>query len=217
MLKIFTYTDANFKSTLNYHGIVRVFAMLVRGGLISLKLLRPVFLGRGARVEYVQCMYGSGIVKAEEQVTIQCASIQGVKLGSNVSFGAFSQLRPSSQYGGMLGEGCNIGDGTTFGPYTYIGCAGYIEIGSNCMFGPRVTLIAESHVIPSAGLPIKGAGVTRKGIKIGNGCWVAANAVVLDGAIIGDGVVVAAGAVVRGVVPSNSIVAGVPAKVIKNR
>jgi acetyltransferase-like isoleucine patch superfamily enzyme len=217
MLEKFKYTGANKKSRLNYRGVVRALIMLIRGGFVSFRLLRPILLGSGARVEHLQCMHGNGILKAEEQVTIQCASIQGVKLGSGVSLGAFSQLRPSSQYGGMLGEGCNIGDGTTFGPYTYIGCAGFIEIGSNCMFGPRVTLIAENHVITDKSKALKGAGVTRKGIKIGNDCWVGANSIILDGVSIGEGSIIGAGAVVRGDIPSFSIAVGAPARVVKKR
>jgi len=191
--------------------------MLTRGCIPSLRLGRPIFLGRGARVENTRYLRGDGILKAEEQVTIQGASTRGVTLGRGVSLGAFSQLRPSSQYGGLLGEGCSIGDGSTFGPYAYIGCAGFIEIGLSCSFGPRVSLIAENHVIPDGGQALKGAGVTRKGIRIGNDCWVGANTVILDGACIGDGSIIGAGAVVRGVIPPNSIAVGIPARVVKTR
>lgn len=217
MLKPFKYTDSDGKTKLNLRGIARVLCMLTRGGVASLRLRRPVFLGRGARVEHARYLRGRGVLKAEEQVTIQGASTRGVTLGRGVSLGAFSQLRPSSQYGGVLGEGCSIGDGSTFGPYAYIGCAGFIEIGTSCMFGPRVSLIAENHVIPDGGQPLKGAGVTRQGITIGNDCWVGANSVILDGACIGDGSIIGAGAVVRGVIPPNSIAVGVPARVVKRR
>lgn len=60
-------------------------------------------------------------------------------------------------------------------------------------------------------------GATRKGIEIGKDCWIGANATILDGVKIGDGCIVAAGAVVNRDVPSYTIVGGVPAKTIKNR
>lgn len=217
MLKPFKYVNSDGSTKLNLRGIARVLCMLTRGGVASVRLGRPVFLGRGARVEHAGYVRGQGILKAEEQVTIQGASTRGVTLGRGVSLGAFSQLRPSSQYGGVLGEGCRIGDSSTFGPYAYIGCAGFIEIGSSCMFGPRVSLIAENHVIPDEGQALKGAGVTRQGIRIGNDCWVGANTVILDGACIGDGSIIGAGAVVRGVIPPNSIAVGIPARVVKRR
>ena len=52
---------------------------------------------------------------------------------------------------------------------------------------------------------------------IGNDCWIGAGAVFLDGAEIGDGCIVGANAVVIGKFPNNTIIAGMPAKVIGNR
>ena len=72
------------------------------------------------------------------------------------------------------------------------------------------------HPLFSAEIPIQKQGVTRKGIIIGNDCWIGAKATILDGANIGDGCVVAAGAVVRGNFPPYSVIAGVPAKIIKS-
>lgn len=53
------------------------------------------------------------------------------------------------------------------------------------------------------------------GVNIGNKVWIATNAIILPGVTIGDGAIIAAGAVVTKDVPSRSMVAGVPAKVIK--
>lgn len=53
-------------------------------------------------------------------------------------------------------------------------------------------------------------------VRIGKNCFIGAHSIILPGVTIGDEVVVAAGAVVTKDVPSNSVVAGNPAKVIKN-
>ncbi|MDE6764980.1 MAG: acyltransferase, partial [Duncaniella sp.] len=66
-------------------------------------------------------------------------------------------------------------------------------------------------------IPIRLQGVSHKGIVIGKGCWIGAKTTFLDGTELGDGCIVAAGAVVRGKFPSNCIVGGVPAKIIKER
>ena len=64
---------------------------------------------------------------------------------------------------------------------------------------------------------IREQGVNRKGIKVGNNCWIGAGAIFLDGSEIGDGCIVAANAVVTKKFLANSIIGGVPAKLIKVR
>jgi acetyltransferase-like isoleucine patch superfamily enzyme len=54
-------------------------------------------------------------------------------------------------------------------------------------------------------------------VEIGRGCWIGAHAVILDGVRVGEGAVVAAGAVVAGDVPAFAVVAGVPARTIRER
>jgi acetyltransferase-like isoleucine patch superfamily enzyme len=217
MLERLKYVDSFGIATFNLRGAFRLLFMLVRGAIESSLLRRAIFMGRGARLQNIRYLQGSGVLKVEDFAIIQGVSTRGVSLGAGVSFGAYSQLRPSSHYGGLLGEGCSIGEGSTFGPFAYIGCGGFIEVGINCMFGPRVSLIAESHVIPEGRESVKGAGLVRKGIKIGNDCWIGANVVILDGALIGDGVIIGAGAVVRSSIPAYSIAVGVPARVVKSR
>ena len=58
-------------------------------------------------------------------------------------------------------------------------------------------------------------GVSTNSVVIGDDIWVGANAVILPGVTIGNHSVVAAGAVVTKDVPPHSLVAGVPAKIIK--
>jgi len=52
---------------------------------------------------------------------------------------------------------------------------------------------------------------------IGKRCWIGANATILPGVKLGDGVIVAAGSVVNKSFPSGSVIAGVPAKLIKRQ
>lgn len=56
---------------------------------------------------------------------------------------------------------------------------------------------------------------TEKSVKIGNNVWIGARSIILQGVTISDNVIVAAGSVVTKDVPSNVVVAGIPAKVIK--
>lgn len=97
------------------------------------------------------------------------------------------------------------------------GAAGGIEIGDDVVAGQFIRFHSENHNFNDLSKLIRDQGVTHKGIKIGNNCWIGAGAVFLDGAELGDGCVVGANAVVTKKFPANVIVAGVPATIIGER
>lgn len=86
-----------------------------------------------------------------------------------------------------------------------------VVIGERCDIGPGVEFIPGGHIIGNSSR--RAGGGTAHPISIGNGCWLGARSIILGGVKIGDGCVVAAGAVVTHDVPPNSLVAGVPALV----
>ena len=95
-----------------------------------------------------------------------------------------------------------------------------VEIGKDTLVAAYSYFVGGgSYKLDDVSIPInqqpdfEGAG----GIKLDGNNWIGAHCVILDGVKIGEGSVVAAGAVVNKPVPSFSIAAGVPAKVIKNR
>lgn len=88
---------------------------------------------------------------------------------------------------------------------------GGITIGDDVLIGHNVVLATLNHDMN----PRKRSTLHPAPITIGNDVWIGANATVLPGVTIGDGAVIAAGAVVTKDVPSNVIVGGVPAKIIK--
>jgi acetyltransferase-like isoleucine patch superfamily enzyme len=86
-----------------------------------------------------------------------------------------------------------------------------ISIEDDVMIGPKVNLITENHPLD----PGDRKTVLLKPIVVKRNAWIGAAATILPGVTIGENAVVAAGAVVSRDVPPNSIVAGIPAKVIK--
>jgi acetyltransferase-like isoleucine patch superfamily enzyme len=114
------------------------------------------------------------------------------------------------------GEGISIGNNSAFGRFTEFGAAGGIEIGNDVIAGSYISFHSENHNFNDTSKLIREQGVTSKGIKIGNNVWIGAKVTFLDGSVIGDNCVVASGAVVSGVFPNNTIIGGVPAKIIKN-
>ena len=104
-----------------------------------------------------------------------------------------------------LGKGVFINEGCCFQDQ------GGIEIGDNALIGQQVVIATLNHDLA----PDKRANMIPAPVKIGNNVWIGAHATILAGVTIGDNAVVAAGAVVTKDVPANSVVGGVPAKIIK--
>jgi len=196
----------------------------------SIKFFRALFLrvlfkksaglmliGKNVKIHYKKYLSVGKNFIAEDNCEINCISKRGIKLGNKVTVGSFALIRPTNYYGGELGEGLTVGDNSNIGPYSYIGCSGHIEIGNNVMISPRVSIYSENHNFYRNDIPMKDQGVTRSFVKIEDDCWIASNSIILAGVTIGRGSVVAAGSVVSKDVPSYSVVAGVPAKVIRKR
>ena len=112
---------------------------------------------------------------------------------------------------------------TNFGRHTRIGknvfinhdCSfldlGGITIEDDVQIGPKVSLITENHPLD----PSTRKSLDLKSILIKRNAWIGAGAIILPGITIGENSVVAAGAVVNKDVPANTVVGGVPAKVIR--
>lgn len=112
-----------------------------------------------------------------------------------------------------------------YGYNTYVGKSFYanfdctildvcdVRIGDYCMLGPGVHIYTASHPLHpterNSGLEF------GKPVTIGNHVWIGGRAIVNPGVTIGDNVVIASGAVVTKDVPSNVVMAGNPAKIIK--
>ena len=152
-----------------------------------------------------------------ENCYIDALSTDGILFGKNVSIGSYTCIECSGTLRD-IGKGLTVGSNVGLGRNCFYGCAGGIKIGSNTIIGNFVSMHSENHNFSKNDIPIRLQGVNRKGITIGENCWIGAKVTVLDGTEVGNGCVVAAGAVLSGkIYPSNSIIGGVPAKVIKNR
>ena len=106
-----------------------------------------------------------------------------------------------------------IGDNTRIGLHNTI--IGPVSIGSHVNFAQGITVTALNHNFEETNKRIDEQGVSTRQVVIGDDIWIGTNAVVLPGVTIGNHSVVAASAVVTKDVPPHSLVAGVPAKVIK--
>jgi len=89
---------------------------------------------------------------------------------------------------------------------------GGITIEDEVLIGPKVSLITEGHPLN----PAERKALTVKPIVIKRNAWIGAGAIILPGVTVGENAVVAAGAVVNKDVPSNTVVAGILAKKVKD-
>ena len=110
-----------------------------------------------------------------------------------------------------------MGDRSSIGPHGYIGCSGGITIGNDVMMGPGVRLFSENHETADTHKTIRDQGVKWAPIVIEDGAWIASGVTITAGVRIGAGAVVAAGAVVTLDVEPGSVVAGVPARKLRQR
>lgn len=99
----------------------------------------------------------------------------------------------------FINAGCNFQD------------QGGIIIGDNTLIGHNVVFATLNHGFN----PNKRSWIYPKAIVVGQNVWIGANATILQGITIGDNSIIAAGAVVSKDVPPNTIVGGIPAKIIR--
>jgi len=116
---------------------------------------------------------------------------------------------------GLPHSGIRLGRGSLIGEYTVIRGQGGVTIGDRVYTSPFTQILAVNHVFEDPGRPFTEQGITAQGIVIEDDVWLGAGAIVTDGVRIGRGAVVAAGAVVTEDVPPHTVVAGVPAKVVR--
>lgn len=128
------------------------------------------------------------------------------------SLGSYSVIESFSCINNAVGD-VIIGDHTRVGLHNTI--IGPVTIGSHVNLAQGITVTALNHNFNEAGKRIDEQGVSTTPVTIGDDIWIGANAVILPGVSIGAHSVVAAGAVVTKDVPPHSLVAGVPAKIIK--
>ena len=181
----------------------------------SVRFRGIVVVGRGSKIR----------VHRSARVSLASKSVLAIGIAHDTPVGAVLRLRPRSnlQVNGrvQIMRACNIavdygatltiGADTFFNEGSSVVCYNNTTIGSGCAISWGVRILdSDIHKLVRDGETSPHAP-----IYIGKDCWIGTNAIVLKGTRLGDGSVVAAGAVVASKVPPNSLVAGVPARVMR--
>ncbi|MGD9050033.1 MAG: acyltransferase, partial [Anaerolineae bacterium] len=138
----------------------------------------------------------------------------GIEIGENTLVMHHAELHVYN-FRDLPHAGIRIGRDSLIGEFNVLRGQGGITIGDRVYTSPLVQLAAVDHVFADPARPFVEQGITAQGIVVEDDVWIGAGAVVTDGVRIGCGAVVAAGAVVTQDVPPHTVVAGVPARVVK--
>lgn len=178
---------------------------------------------------------GQGNKTVGEKISV-FFGVLGVKIKKNVTVGKNAIISPESR---INARGCQmrLGDNLLVAPNAMI--QGKVVMGNNCsvqtgtliigdeMYGvkigddvriaPYVVIISSNHIFDRTDVTIASQGSRGEAIVIEDDVWIGSRVNITAGVTVGKGSVIGAGAVVTKDVPPYSVVAGVPAKVIKSR
>ena len=192
--------------------------MLLRGLRVLLKgkMPRNLLLGSRVRLEISRKINLGKWVKIEHDSRLSALGTEGITIGNNSGIGAFGSIIVSTSFQN-IGSYIRIGSNVGIGEFASLGGAGGLEIGDDCIIGQYFSCHPENHNYSNLEQPIRLQGVERKGISVGSNCWIGSKVTILDGVRIGEGCVIGAGTVVTKSFPPNSIIAGVPARILRDR
>jgi acetyltransferase-like isoleucine patch superfamily enzyme len=156
----------------------------------------------------VSIAFPPGAIFGEQWIEIGDHTLIGERVSLSCGMGPGVDLGPDSIL--RIGGSCSIGRGS------HIVAHQSIDIGEDVFTGPYVYITDQNHVYDDPETPIGRQWPRNSPVSIGAGSWLGAGAIILPGTRIGRQCVVAGGAVVRGEFPDHSVVAGVPAKLVRS-
>ncbi|HSJ54722.1 MAG TPA: acyltransferase [Anaerolineae bacterium] len=182
-----------------YRAILKMEGLAAIEGGVRLRFANLIRLGRG--------------VYLDEGVYLH-ACPGGIEVGENTMIMHHAELHVYN-FRDLPRAGIRIGRDGLIGEFNILRGQGGIQIGDRVYTSPLVQLVAVNHCFSDPTRPFLEQGITAQGITIEDDVWIGAGAIVVDGVHIGCGAVVAAGAVVTRDVPPHTVVAGVPARVVR--
>ncbi len=180
------------------------------------------YKARTARGEYIAAgseahVFMTDAAREAQRITAEINGAYHTAGELRALFGELTGERVDDSFGLFPPFYTDFGRNIRIGKNVFInsGCCfqdqGGIELGDGCLIGHQVVIATLNHDLD----PRKRGSMVPAPVRLGKNVWVGAHATILAGVTIGDNAVVAAGAVVTGDVPPDTVVGGVPARVIK--
>jgi len=191
----------HLRSGYDAHGVAELYGRFVHGEGAFDALMRRAALRALSRTFGDGVMVGRGLVFRHPET---------FEIGSGVFLGEQTMIQ------GRVDGICRIGDHVWIGPQAYFDARDLI-IEDSVGWGPGAKVLGSTHSGVPREVPIMQTDLEIRPVRIGAGADIGVNAIILPGVTIGRGAIVGAGAVVIEDVKPFSIVAGVPARFIRER
>lgn len=173
-------------------------------------IIYSLWIGHRLGVNDIKCGFPTNTIRGCKYIYI----------GKNVTIGKYAVITAWDKYGTQrYTPQITIGDNCNFGDYIHLTCINKIEIGNNVLTGRWVTISDNAHgesSLDNMKISPEIRPVISKGkVIIKQNVWIGDKVTILSGVTIGEGCIIGANSVVTKDIPPYSVVAGIPAKILK--
>src|SRR3954468_2652007 len=191
-------------------GPLAVLRFMRAHGMLNLKYGRLLLRLARLKLRFGARLQTDGICFVGRGVKPEIGRDAGLRLGRWSLIGHGTKIRVHE------GE-CEIGAKTVLGQECTISAFQHVSIGRECVIADRVMLIDFDHGVVEVERPIRLQGIYKRDVRVSSNCWVGYGACILRGVSVGDNCVIGTNSVVTKDVPTNAVVAGTPARVVRMR
>jgi acetyltransferase-like isoleucine patch superfamily enzyme len=179
-------------------------------GMLNLKYARLAVRWAWLKLRFGRRLQTDGLCFVGPGVRLE------IKPGATLRLGRWSWVGHGTKI--RVHEGTvEIGAKTVLGQECTISAFQHISIGCECIVADRVMLIDFDHGVVEVERPIRLQGIYKRDVNVGHNNWIGYGACFLRGVTVGDNCVIGANSVVTKDVPSNAVVAGAPARLLRMR
>jgi acetyltransferase-like isoleucine patch superfamily enzyme len=181
-----------------------------RHGMLDHKYARLALRWAWLKLRWGRRLQTDGLCFVGPGVTLEIGRDAVLRLGRWSWIGHGTKIRAHE---GVV----EIGAKTVLGQECTISSFQSVRIGRECILADRVMLIDFDHGVVEVERPIRLQGIYKRDVEVGHNCWIGYGACILRGSTVGDNCIVGTSTVVTKDVPSNAVVGGVPARLLRMR
>jgi acetyltransferase-like isoleucine patch superfamily enzyme len=179
------------------------------------RMLRPTYVPLVARWLWLKLRFRGRL--RTDGLSFVCSGVK-FEIGrhATVRLGRWSWIGDGCKVRAHEGE-VSIGAKSVLGQECTISAFQHVSIGRECIIADRVMMIDFDHGVVEVERPIREQGIYKRNVEVGHNVWIGYGACLLRGVTVGDNAIIGTSSVVTCDVPADSVVAGIPARVIRER